>query len=213
MQKILILFIMVFSNAAFAQWGTAAIKLGHYSPSAAEGGFIIGYEGGRFIDYGFNFGWSIDWFHKSYVDKKLVSEFNEVYGISGGEINELRAKTNLHDFPLMAQVTGKFPVAPFTKIFMTFGIGAEVLLIHYRNFENTDESEFQGAFDFNWRLGAGGLYELGPRSEIFGELTYHSSQPSWEYEVENRAAGTKRTFEREFDMSGLMARIGFRFYY
>ena len=92
------------------------------------------------------------------------------------------------------------------------GIGAEVLIIHYRNFQNTDESELQGAFDFNWRLGLGLSFALGRSSEIFGELTYHSSAPSWEYEVQDNN-GIKRVFEREFDMSGMMARLGFRFYY
>jgi hypothetical protein len=212
MKKLFLLIIILVNSLAFSQRETSTVKLGYFNPSASEGGFIIGYEGGKFIDYGFNFGWSIDWFHKSYVDKELVAEFNEFYGIAGGSINELRAKTNLHDFPIMLDATAKFPVSPFMNAFISGGIGAEVLIIHYRNFQNTDESELQGAFDFNWRLGFGIGYELGRRSEIFGEITYHSSMPSWEYDVtDNR--GIKRTFEREFDMSGVMARIGFRFYY
>jgi hypothetical protein len=209
--KLLVIIICSFSLPVFAQWNTAAIKFGVFNPSAADGGFIIGYEGGPFVDNGFSFGWSIDWFHRDYVDKKLVAEFNDYYGIGRGSINELRAKTNLHDFPLMLNATAKFPVSPFVKMFLTGGIGGEVLLIHYRNFQNPDESEFQAAFDFNWRAGIGLVYELGYRSEIFGELSYHRSMPSWTYEVEEQ--GYKRFFEREFDMSGMMARIGFRFYY
>jgi len=212
MKNIFLLFFFLIPAAAFSQWGTSAIKLGHFNPAASEGGFIIGYEGGKYIDYGFNFGWSIDWFHKSYVDRKLVAEFNELYGIAGGSINELRAKTNLHDLPVMLTATAKFPVSPLVNLLVNGGIGAEILIIHYRNFQNTDKSELQGAFDFNWRLGLGLSFDLGRRSELFGELTYHSSMPSWEYEVEGED-GIKRTFEREFDMSGMMARIGFRFYY
>jgi len=212
MKKIFLLFFFLIPATAFSQWGTSAIKLGHFNPAASEGGFIIGYEGGKYIDYGFNFGWSIDWFHKSYVDRKLVAEFNELYGIAGGSINELRAKTNLHDLPVMLTATAKFPVSPLVNLLVNGGIGAEILIIHYRNFQNTDKSELQGAFDFNWRLGLGLSFDLGRRSELFGELTYHSSMPSWEYEVEGED-GIKRTFEREFDMSGMMARIGFRFYY
>jgi len=212
MKNYLFLLFLFLCSDSFSQWGTAAIKLGHFNPSAAEGGFIIGYEGGKYIDENFTFGWSMDWFHKDYVDKKLVAEFNDLYGIAGGSINELRAKTNLHDFPLMLTATAKFPVSPFVKMFVTGGLGAEVLLVHYRNFQNPDKSEFQGAFDFNWRAGVGILYELGRRSDIFGDLTYHSSKPSWTYEVED-INGFKRTFEREFDMSGLMVRIGVRFYY
>jgi hypothetical protein len=212
MRKILLLFIVLFYSTSYSQWGTSAIKLGHFNPAASDGGFIIGYEGGKYIDYGLNIGWSVDWFHKSYVDKKLVSEFNELYGIGGGSINELRAKTNLHDFPVMFTATARFPVSPFVDLLVNGGIGAEVLIIHYRNFQDTDKSELQGAFDFNWRLGLGLSFALGRSSEIFGEITYHSSAPSWEYEVQGND-GIKRTFEREFDMSGMMARIGFRFYY
>jgi hypothetical protein len=210
MKTYLLFLLFLLSTSSFAQSGMAAIKLGYFNPSAADGGFIIGYEGGKYIDENFTFGWSIDWFHKNYVDKKLVSEFNDIYGIAGGTVNELRAKTNLHDFPLMLNATAKFPVSYFTKFYITGGIGAEVLLIHYRNFQNPDDSEFQGAFDFNWRIGFGFLYEVGRRSDIFAEMTYHSSKPSWTYEVDD---GRKRTFEREFDMSGLMMRVGFRFYY
>jgi len=212
MKSKLLFLILILSSQSYSQWGSSAIKLGHFNPSASEGGFIIGYEGGKYIDYGLNIGWSIDWFHKSYVDKKLVAQFNEFYGIAGGSVNELRAKTNLHDFPVMLTAIAKFPVSHFVNLLINGGIGAEVLIIHYRNFQDTDESELQGAFDFNWRLGLGLSFNLGRRSEIFGELTYHSSMPSWEYEIQDQN-GIKRTFEREFDMSGMMARIGIRFYY
>jgi hypothetical protein len=211
MKKLFFCGIIFFSACGlYAQWGMGAIKLGYFNPAAADGGFIIGYEGGTYIDEGFNFGWSIDWFHKNYVDRKLAGEFNNEFG-GIGEINELRAKTNLHDFPLMINITGKIPVGPLVKIFLCGGVGAEVLLINYRNFENPDQDKFQAAFDFDWRVGGGVLYELGSRSEIFGELVYHASEPSWEYEVETN--GMKRTFERVYDMSGVMMRVGFRFYY
>jgi opacity protein-like surface antigen len=210
MKRILVLMLIAIASNIFPQHGAAAIKLGHFSPSASDGGFIIGYEGSHFVDERIMFGWSIDWFHKNYVDKKLVSQFNQA-GI-GGVSNELRAKTNLHDFPLMINLSVKFPVGPLFDVYGTGGIGAEILLINYRNYQNPDEDEFKAAFDFNWRLGAGLLYIVGRRSEVFVELGYHSSKPSWEYEVTD-TFGTKRTFEREYDMSGVMARLGFRFYY
>lgn len=210
MKKIIILFFIT-SIAVFAQRNTSAIKLGVFSPSAAESGFIVGYEWGRYIDEAINIGWSVDWFNKSYTDEKLVGQFNDFAGINGS-INEVRAKTSINDFPLLFNITGKFPTGPRTKAFFTGGIGAELLLINYRNFANPDESETKGAFDFSWRLGAGLLYEIGRRSDVFGELAYHNSQPSWQYEVEG-ADGRKRTFERKYDMSGLMCRVGVRFYY
>jgi hypothetical protein len=210
MKKVIILFTLFFAAPVFAQFGTSAIKLGFFSPSAAKGGFIIGYEGGKEIDEYFLIGWSFDWFHKSYVDRNLVNDINTSFG--SGDINELRAKTNIHDFPAMAMAAARFPVAPRTFMYINGGIGIEMLLVNYRNFVEPDKDEFRAAFDFNWRLGFGAAYELGARSEIFTELTYHNSAPSWEFEVDSPFGG-KRTFERIFDMSGVMARVGLRFYY
>lgn len=213
MKAFVVLFVIIFSAVSFGQRGTGAIKLGHYIPSATEGGFIIGYEGGKFIDRNLNIGLSLDWFHKSFVDKNLIRDFEEIYGIGGGAINELRAKTTLNDFPLMLNLTAKFPMAPFVKFFVTGGLGGEVLFISYRNFQNPDDNEFKAAFDFNWQIGTGILYELGYRSEIFGELSYHSSAPGWEYEIYDPYLGRDRIYERSFDMSGVMFRVGVRFYY
>ncbi len=213
MKKILLLLLVIISTNLFAQRGIASVKLGYFGPAAASGGFIIGFEGGRAVDHNFGFGWSVDWFNKNYVDKNLVNDFNNYYGIVDGSINELRAETNLHDFPLMATMYAKFPLAPFTKLYFTGGVGAEILIINYNYFQNPDESELHAAFDFNWRIGSGILYEGGRFTDFFFELTYHSSQPSWEYEVEDRSKSFKRTFERSFDMSGFMARVGVKFYY
>ncbi|MCK7520804.1 MAG: hypothetical protein MZV64_25435 [Ignavibacteriales bacterium] len=82
--------------------------MGFFNPTATDGGFIIGYEGGKIIDERLIFGWSVDWFHSNYVDKKLVSEFNQVYPIGIGEVNELRAKTNLHEFPILLNLGVSF---------------------------------------------------------------------------------------------------------
>lgn len=211
MKKLLIILVSLFSVNLFGQHGAAAIKLGAFNPGATDVGFIVGYEGGQFIDQNFNFGWSIDWFHINYVDRNLVSSFDEVYGVQGNR-NELRAKTNLHDIPVMINVSVKHFVAPRTKIYVSGGIGAEVLIINYRDFQNPDDSELKAAFDFNWRVGIGAAYNIGPRSEILFEMTYHNSEPSWTYDVDVPQVG-KRTFERVYDMSGLMFRAGFRFYY
>jgi opacity protein-like surface antigen len=209
-----VLFLIFFSfTSTFAQMGMGAIKIGHFSPSTTEGGFIIGFEGGRAIDRNLNIGVSLDWFHKDFIDKKLVQNLDNIYGIGGGSINELRAQTNLHDLPLMLNLTANFPVAPYINLFATGGVGAEVLLISYSNFQNPGQDEFKSAFDFNWSLGGGIAYMMGPRSDIFGELSYHYSQPGWQYEVYDPVINRNRTFERSFDMSGMMFRIGIRFYY
>ena len=136
MKKLALLIVLIYSYNSFAQSGAAAIKLGAFTPGATNTGFIIGYEGGKYIDENFNFGWSIDWFHKNYVDKDLVKKFNEVYGVSGN-LNELRASTNLHDLPVMINVTVKFHAAPRTKLYLTGAVGAEILFIDYRNYRRS----------------------------------------------------------------------------
>ncbi len=211
--KRVLAFLVIFTPLLIsAQWHSASIKLGHFSPSATEGGFILGYEGGKFIDKNLRVGWSIDWFNKNYVDSRLVDKFNSDFGPSG-EINELRAETNLHSIPVMFTMSGLFPMSPRVSAYATGGVGAEILLILYNNFQNPDEDEFEGAFDFSWRAGMGILYELGHRSDIFGEIVYHSSEPSWTYEVEDELTHRKKTYERVFDMSGIMTRVGIRFYW
>lgn len=208
--KKLIIISVFFTSVSFAQLNSASIKLGFFNPTATNGGFIIGYEGGKIIDERLMFGWSIDWFHSSYVDKKLVSDFNEAFGL--GEINELRAKTNLHEFPILMNFRGEFPMTPHVRFYATGGVGVEFLLINYRSFQNPDDDEFKAAFDFSWRIGIGVLHRIGSRSEVFGQIDYHSSEPGWEYEVQDNVRG-KRIFERSFDMSGMMARVGLRFFF
>ena len=209
---ILLLFFSI-STATYAQWGMGAIKIGHFSPSATDGGFIIGFEGGRAIDRNLSIGVSLDWFHKDFVDKQLVHNLDDIYGLGGGSINVLRAQTNLHDLPLMLNLTASFPAGSYVNFFVTGGVGAEVLLISYSNFQDPGKDEFQSAFDLNWSLGTGLSYMLGRRSDIFGELSYHASQPGWQYEAYDPVTNRKETFERSFDMSGMMFRVGIRFYY
>ena len=213
MKRLAFLFLFILTTISFGQYHSGAIKLGYFNPSAADGGFIIGYEGGHAVDRNLIIGWSIDWFNKNYTDQSLVSEFNQFDPNIGGELNELRAKTNLHSIPIMFNLTGKFPVAPRMNFYLYGAVGAEVLLIFYRNYENPNDDDFQGAFDFSWRLGAGYAYQLGHRSEFLVEVNYHNSEPSWTYEVDDRTTGRKRTFERVYDMRGVMVRAGFRFFF
>lgn len=212
MKKMIIIFSLLCTGISFSQWGTSSVKLGFFNPSATDGGFIIGFDAGTFIDKNFSWNFSFDWFQKNYTDKRLVAELNNFYGTSG-TINELRAKTNIHDFPVMFNVIVKFPMNPRSQIYLTGGVGAEMLLINYRNFQYPDQDELEVAFDFNWRAGMGVAFALGARSEVFTELSYHHSNPGWEYEVDETGFGQQRIFERSYDMSGIMARVGFRFYY
>lgn len=211
MKKIALLFIIVSVTAVFGQSGSSSIKLGVFNPAPGTG-FIVGYEGSKIIDDVFSIGWSADWYHTNYVDKKVVSDFNNWYG-TVGELNELRAKTNLHDLPLMATFTASFPMAPRYKGYVSGSLGGEILIVSYSNFQDPSQSDTKTTFGFNWRLAAGALYEFSRKSDIFLELGYHSASPGWEYEVDNPNGIGKKTYERIFDMSGLMLRAGVRFYY
>ena len=210
--RLLIILTLLLMTIEYAQ-GSAALKLGTFSPGATDNGFIIGYEGQKRIDERFAIGWSVDWFNKNYVDKNLVREFDDFFGVPNSELNELRAKTNLHSIPLMFTVTGYFPVSYRVKAFATAGFGAEVLLIFYNDNADPNKDEFHAAFDFNWRLGTGLLYEVSSRTDAFFELGYHGSEPSWTFDVTSPTTHQKRTFERTFDMSGLMLRVGMRFFF
>ena len=212
MKKYLMSAIILFPVFVYAQGSIHTIKFGLFDPSATNSGFIIGYEGAKYIDENFSMGWSVDWFYKGYVDQDLVNQFNDFYG-PNSSLNELRAKTNLHAIPLMGNIKANWPIAPRTRAYVEGSVGLEVLLIFYRNYENPDNNEFHGAFDFAWRIGAGAAYEIGRRSDLLFELGYHYSQPSWQYDVKDQATGRTKVFERKFDMSGIMLRMGVRFYF
>ncbi len=212
MKKMIFLFIAAIPVLAFAQPRFGSVKLGMYDASSTGPGFIIGYEGGWHIDNNLIIGWSADWFHKSYVDESLVSELNDFYG-PNSTLNELRAQTNVHAIPLMGTATASWPIAPRAKAYITGSAGVEVLLIFYSNYDNPQNDDFHGAYDFAWRLGGGLAYELGFRSDAIVELSYTNSQPGWQYKVTDYNTGRTRVFERRFDMSGVMMRVGFRFYF
>ena len=214
MKKYLGFILLLAPALAFAQphMGIGSIKLGVFDPSATNAGFIIGYEGGWAVDRNLSLGWSVDWFHKDYIDQNLVSQLNNLHGIDGS-LNELRASTNLHAIPLMANATASWAVAPRTYAYFTGGLGLEMLLISYHNYDNPNTDDFHSAFDFAWQLGGGVGFVLGPRSDLIFELTYHYSQPSWQYDATDPVTGRTRTFEQSFDMSGFMMRTGLRFYF
>ncbi len=111
MKKLLLILMLVFTLSLSAQHKYGTVKFGMFAPGATETGFVIGYEGGWYIDDNLIVGWSADWFHKKYVDAKLVKEYNEFYGTIHSELNELRANTNLHSVPIMGTATGNWEVA------------------------------------------------------------------------------------------------------
>lgn len=214
MKKILFILAaaLLLSTSITAQRSGGAIKLGLFDPGATSSGFILGYQGTRYIDERLDLGWSIDWFYKSYTDQTLVDNFEDQFGF-GGETYELAAETNIHNFPLMFNLVGYFPVEKKATVFVNGAIGADLLLTFYKDFNNENEDDFKAALDFSWQLSAGVMYELGSKSDIFAEVGYHNSEPSWTYKATNPNTGKESTFERRFDMSGILLRAGVKFYY
>ena len=202
----------------FGQAHAGAIKIGVENPSVTDAGIILGYQWERNIDENFDIGWEIDWFHKSFTDQKLVDEFDNFNSNNGGiygTTNELRANTTLHNFPAQFTMTANFPVDRRSnlRLFGRAGLGLDFLFISYRDYADPSKDNTKGAVDFSWRIGAGIIYPLGSRSEFIVEANYHSSQPSWQYEVNDQNLHKTRVFERTYDMSGLMLRAGVRFFY
>ncbi|MBI2418279.1 MAG: outer membrane beta-barrel protein [Ignavibacteriales bacterium] len=216
MKKVALL-LMLITFAVSAQHTNSALRLGYFSPKVTDGGFILGYQWDRIVDENFNVGFEMDWFKKTYIDEAYVNELNTFNSSSGqiGELNELRAKTNLHDFPMMFTMNITFPLENKLKVFAEGGLGLDFLFVYYRSYQSPDDDNLKVAADFSWRLGAGLSYPIGRRSDVMFSLNYHSSEPSWEYEVTDntRPGSQKRVFVRSYDMSGFMARVGFRFFY
>lgn len=216
MRFIKIWVLVLFPVLLFSQ-NSSTLKIGVFNPEVTDAGLIVGYESTRPIDERLEVGWSFDWYNKSYVDKKLVNQFNNNYPGEIGEVNELRAKTNMHVFPLLAAMRVNLPIDHKTAFYLIGNLGLDFLLVYYRDFKEPSKDDWQPAVDFAWRLGAGLRYKMGSRSDLFLEFNYHKSEPSWEYEVKEQATPasptTTRVFERSYDISGIMARVGIKYFY
>ena len=207
MKKIVFLLLLTTLTYSFSQSNAAAIKIGFFSPSAVDGtGFIIGYEGGKHIDEALDVCWSVDWFSKEWEDKDAKEVAQQIPGLEPSEHTKL-SETSINDFPVMFSITAKFPINQKTKWFLTGGLGAEILIATYNVYVGEIEEEVEVAVDWNWRAGLGVLYNLGQSSELFGECTFHYSLPSYSYDQNDLE------IEREYDMKGILGRVGVRYYF
>lgn len=209
--KKLLLLIFLLPVLLFGQHNGAAINFGYFNPSAIDGGFMLGYKGEKFVDRNLSLGWSVGWFHKQYVDQVLLCEVEKYYGVLDGSITEKKANTNIHSVPFMASLTSYFPLLPIVDAFVTGSLGFEGLLISYNNLQNENENELKTAWDFAWEIGTGISYKLGNRSDFYGEVSYHNSNPSWNFKVNDQNTGATKYLEQSFDMSGVAVKFGFKF--
>lgn len=213
MKKLLFILFCSLPILTLAQRHSAAISFGHFNPSATEGGFQLGYKGEKFVDRNLSLGWGVSWFHKNFVDEVLLDQVVNYYGVVDAQISEQLSTTNLHSIPLMASATAYIPLFPVVSLYITGSAGAEALLIFYKNLENEDQNEFKSAWDFSWQLGTGLAYKIGNRSDIYGEISYHNSNPNWNYTITDPESGDTRHLEQSFDMSGVALKFGFKFFW
>ena len=213
MKKFIIVLFCLLPVLTFSQRHSAAISFGHFNPDATDGGFQLGYKGEKFVDRNLSLGWSVSWFHKNYVDEVLLDQLVNYYGVADAELSERRSTTNLHSVPLMASATAYIPIFPIVSLYITGSAGAEALLIFYKNLEDENQNEFKSAWDFSWQLGTGIAYKIGNRSDIYGEISYHNSNPSWTYTITDPETGSTRHLEQSFDMSGVALKFGFKFFW
>lgn len=211
MKKYMLIAIAAIILTLNGQQKMGSIKAGMFFPQACDGGFDLGLEYGLHIDTNLDVALSLDWFKKDYEDEEVQDEFETDYDLNTTIVKKL-SETTIYDFPFMVAVTAKFPINNKAKWFATGGLGAEMLYASYYTYNQDDiKEESELAFDFNWRLGAGAMYNLGEKSEVFGEVAYHYSKPSYEYE--DQIGGNEVTLKREYDMSGIMSRVGVRFFF
>jgi hypothetical protein len=210
MKKIIMLIVLLAIMSMYAQGKIGAIKAGMFFPAACDGGFDLGIEYGLHVDTNLDVSVEMDWFKKEFKDEDYIGDVEQYDNTVIGTQYRSLGEVTIYDFPVMVMVTAKFPINFNYKWFATGGLGAEMLYASMEVYDANDGSEIETveestlAFDFNWRLGGGMIYNLGERSEVLAEISYHYSLPSIEDD---------NGIVTEYDMSGVMGRVGVRFFF
>ena len=206
MKKIMMLLGLLLVFSIYSQGKIGAIKAGMFFPGACDGGFDLGLEYGLHVDTNLDVSAEMGWFKKDYTDKGYIGDTALGDSVIVGTKYEKLGETTIYDFPVMVMVTAKFPLNFRYKWFVNGGLGAEMLYASVETYDANDGTNEEStlAFDFNWRLGGGMIYNLGERSELLAEVSYHNSLPSIEDD---------NGIVTEYDMSGIRGRVGVRFFF
>jgi hypothetical protein len=146
-----------------------------------------------------NLGWAFEaqYFWRTYT-QEYTTEPQTI-------VTEIENSTKM--LPVMGKIIYLSQIAPSLDIRISGGIGYAFLWNKEANYiEGQEESNsFSG---FAWEIGAGISIPISRAADFFGEINYFYSTPS-------RDAG--KTVEglpqrTEIDMSGLLFRVGVRFY-
>ena len=206
MKTTIVVFILLISctTGVVGQHTIFEIEGGALFPQDTETGTIIGLGVGRMADE--NLGWAFEaqYFWRTFTKEYTVSE-------TGGATQQETIVTEIENSTKMLPVMGKIiylgQIAPGLDIRISGGIGYAFLWNTEANYlAGVEESDsFSG---FAWQVGAGLSLPISRAADFFGELIYFYSKPS-------RDAGTTQAGlpqRTEIDMSGLLIRVGVRFY-
>ena len=196
--------ILICTTVAIGQHTIYELEVGALFPEDTEMGTIIGLSAGRMVDE--NLGWTfqVQYFWRTFTQEYTTTE-------TGGTTKEETIATEIENstkmLPIMAKIIFLSQIGPKFDIRINGGIGYAFVWNHEANYivGIEDSKSFSG---FAWQLGAGASIPISRAADLFGDLAYFYSLPS-------RDAGTSQAGlpqRTEIDMSGLMLRIGVRFY-
>jgi hypothetical protein len=199
MKTTLLSFILLFlfSTCVMSQRTIFEIEGGALFPQGTETGTIIGLSVGRMADE--NLGWAFEaqYFWRTYT-QEYTTEPQTI-------VTEIENSTKM--LPVMGKIIYLSQIAPSLDIRISGGIGYAFLWNKEANYIE-DQEESNSFSGFAWEIGAGISIPISRAADFFGEINYFYSTPS-------RDAG--KTVEglpqrTEIDMSGLLFRVGVRFY-
>ncbi len=206
MRKLLLLPVLlgfILSADGFAQSSVYNIKVGMLNPKATDTGFTISFGSSREFDDRVDLGISLDFLSKRRDDEETISWKDEDSGTTIDTV-VTNFESSITMLPLMVNLTVRFPMeSPFLP-YGTAGLGYNLLINKYNNYESGDEETnlYRG---FCYRLGVGTLYPIGSNSSLIVELFYFISNPS---HSEDTSFGLP--VRTELNMSGIGLHIGVR---
>jgi hypothetical protein len=202
---LLVLFLLLFPAALFAQSTILGLNGGMLFPEDTESGAIIGLSWGQMLDQ--NISWEIegDYFWRTYTEEMTVE-------VSGGTTQSSTIVTEIENstrmLPLFFKVSYLTQILPKLDLKLGGGLGYLFLWNNDTNYKLDVESS-ESYSGFAWQLSAGISFPISRAADFYGEGAYLFSSPSTD-------AGTtpdglpKRT---EVDMSGIWLRLGLRLYH
>lgn len=218
MKKTLILLFMCLLLTALGA-AESRLRFGFLAPKGAETSFIGGFTYGRRIDEAVGLDMSMDFYYKSYTEKRKIGEYDSAAG-NTVESHIVSGDYKTTYIPLLANVYINIPLDGPVQPYASAGIGwgllwEDVFIAAHEEHNVQGQLETVPAYDevnfyngFAWNIAAGVSHKLGTKSSIFAELFYHGAKMKDDIDYSDFGV----TWD-EVDMSGIGARLGLRFSY